>query len=158
MEYMITEPDVGALLVASSAGEDQAKHIINVRNRHDKLVAFLYTGNELGASGGLELLKTPRPRIPQPAEPRLCRASAPRLLRLAQPRAEAGFAALTEMSPEQRAALAGLRSSERSALTEHEAKWVLEKWGIPSTIERRASNSDEAVEAAREIGFPLSSR
>ena len=156
MEHMITEPGVGSLLVASSAGEDQAKRIIDVRNRHDKLVAFLYTGNELGASNGLELLKDAR--VPVFHSPQNL-ASAVRQLHdyydWRDRRAEAGFAVLPEMSPEQRAALAGLRSSERSALTEHEAKWVLEKWGIPSTIERRASNSDEAVEAAREIGFPV---
>ena len=156
MEHMISEPEVGALLVASSAGEDQAKRIIDVRNRHDKLVAFLYTGNELGASGGLELLKDAR--VPVFHSPQNL-ASAMRQLHdyydWRESRAEAGFAALPEMSPEQRAALTGLRSSGRSALTEREAKWVLNKWGIPTTAERRASSADEAVDAAREIGYPV---
>ena len=156
MERMIAEPEVGALLVASSAGEDQARHIINVRNRHDKLVAFLYTGNELGESTGLELLKDAR--VPVFHSPQNL-ASAMRQLRdyydWRSPRAEGGFAALPEMSPEQRVALAGLKSSNRPALTEREAKWVLEKWGIPSTVERRASSPDQAVDAAREIGYPV---
>ena len=156
MEHMITEPEVGALLVASSASEDQAKHIIDVRDKHDKLVAFLYTGNELGASTGLELLKDAR--VPVFHSPQNL-ASAVRQLHdyydWRDRRAGTGFAALPAMSPEQRAALAGLRSSDRSALTEHEAKWVLEKWGIPSTLERRASNVDEAVVAASEIGYPV---
>ena len=156
MEHMITEPEVGALLVASSASEDQAKHIIDVRDKHDKLVAFLYTGNELGASTGLELLKDAR--VPVFHSPQNL-ASAVRQLHdyydWRADRAGTGFAALPAMSPEQRAALAGLRSSDRSALTEHEAKWALEKWGIPATLERRASNADEAVEAAREIGYPV---
>ena len=103
MEYMITEPDVGALLVASSAGEDQAKRIINVRDRHDKLVAFLYTGNELGASGGLELLKDAR--VPVFHSPQNL-ASAMRQLHdyygWRENHAEAGSAAIPEMSPEQR--------------------------------------------------------
>ena len=156
MEHMITEPEVGALLVASSASEDQAKHIIDVRDKHDKLVAFLYTGNELGASTGLELLKDAR--VPVFHSPQNL-ASAVRQLHdyydWRDQRAGTGFAALPAMSPEQRAALAGLRSSDRSALTEHEAKWALEKWGIPSTLERRASNVDEAVVAAGEIGYPV---
>ena len=156
MEHMITEPEVGALLIASSASEDQAKHIIDVRDKHDKLVAFLYTGNELGASTGLELLKDAR--VPVFHSPQNL-ASAVRQLHdyydWRADRAGTGFAALPAMSPEQRAALAGLRSSDRSALTEHEAKWALEKWGIPATLERRASNADEAVEAAREIGYPV---
>ncbi|MCY4653538.1 MAG: acetate--CoA ligase family protein, partial [Dehalococcoidia bacterium] len=156
MEHMIAEPDVGSLLVASSASEDQARHIINVRDRHDKLVAFLYTGNELGASTGLELLKDAR--VPVFHSPQNL-ASAMRQLHdyydWRDSRVETGFAALTEMSPEQRATLAGLRSSDRTALTEHEAKWVLDKWGIPTTEERRASDADEAAEAAREIGYPV---
>ena len=58
MEYMINEPDVGTLVVASSASETQAQHIVDVRDGHDELVAFLYTGNELGESTGLETLRS----------------------------------------------------------------------------------------------------
>ena len=57
MEHMINEPEVGTLVVASSASDDQARHVIDIRDRHDKLVTFLYTGNELGASTGLDRLK-----------------------------------------------------------------------------------------------------
>ena len=156
MEYMISEPNVGALLVASSAGEEQAKHIIETRNRHDKLVAFLYTGNELGASNGLDLLKDSA--VPVFHSPQNL-ASAIRQLHdyydWRDGRSQSGFAALPDMSSEQRAALAGLKSSKRAALTEREAKWVLKQWGIPSTLERRASNADQAANAAREIGYPV---
>ena len=156
MEHMITEPEVGALLVASSAGEEQARHITDARDRHNKLVAFLYTGNELGASTGLERLKDAR--VPVFHSPQNL-ASALRQLHdyydWRDSRAESGFATLPAMSREQRVVAAGLRSSGRAALTEHEAKWALEKWGIPTTIERRASSSSEAVEAAREIGYPV---
>ena len=57
MEHMISEPDIGTLVVASSASDAQAQHVIDVRDRHDQLVTFLYTGNELGASTGLDRLK-----------------------------------------------------------------------------------------------------
>ncbi len=156
MEHMITEPEVGALLVASSAGEEQARHVIEARDRHDKLVAFLYTGNELGASTGLERLK--EARVPVFHSPQNL-ASAIRQLHdycdWRDSRAEVGFGTLPAMSPEQRAALMGLRSSDRSTLTEHEAKWVLDKWGVPATREVRVSSASEAVEAAREIGYPV---
>ena len=146
MDHMISEPNVGALLVASSAGEEQAKHIIETRNRHDKLVAFLYTGNELGASTGLDLLKDAS--IPVFHSPQNL-ASAIRQLHdyydWRDSRSQSGFASLPDMSSEQRVALAGLRSSKRAALTEREAKWVLERWGIPSSLERRASDADQAA-------------
>ena len=57
MEYMINEPEVGALVIASSASETQARHVVDLQIRHDKLVAFLYTGNELGEPTGLETLR-----------------------------------------------------------------------------------------------------
>ncbi len=156
MERMIAEPDVGALLVASSAGEEQAKHIVETRNRHDKLVAFLYTGNELGASNGLDLLKDAS--IPVFHSPQNL-ASAIRQLHdyygWRDSRSQAGFANLPDMSSEQRAALAGLRSSRRAALTEREAKWLLEQWGVPASLEHRASDAEQAASAAREIGYPV---
>ena len=60
MEHMISEPEVGTLVVASSASEAQAHHIVDLRDAHDELVAFLYTGNELEDSAGLTTLKSAR--------------------------------------------------------------------------------------------------
>lgn len=43
----------------------------------------------------------------------------------------------------------------RTILTEHESKQVLAAYGIPTTESRLASTEDEAVEAARGIGYPV---
>ncbi|MCD2172244.1 acetate--CoA ligase family protein [Rhizobium sp. C4] len=45
--------------------------------------------------------------------------------------------------------------TEADALSEHEAKAVLAKAGIPFLPERLAATRDAAVAAAREVGFPL---
>ncbi|MBZ0298027.1 MAG: acetate--CoA ligase family protein, partial [Anaerolineae bacterium] len=47
------------------------------------------------------------------------------------------------------------RQNGRTILTEHESKQVLAAYGIPTTESRLASTPDEAVEAAREIGYPV---
>ncbi len=47
------------------------------------------------------------------------------------------------------------RQHGRTILTEHESKQVLAAYNIPTTDSRLASTEDEAVEAARAIGYPV---
>ena len=50
--------------------------------------------------------------------------------------------------------IAGL-DPRKKVLGEREAKAVLAKYGVKSAPERQAKNADEAVKAAREIGYPV---
>ncbi len=156
MEYMINEPEVGALVVASSASEAQAQHIVDLRAGHDELVAFLYTGNELGESTGLETLRNAH--IPVFHSPENL-AYALRQLHdyhsWRKGRMRSGFARARPASPDVLATAEELLSSHRGALGEHEAKKLLDLWGIQTTLERRASTVEEASVAAREIGYPV---
>lgn len=43
----------------------------------------------------------------------------------------------------------------QAALSEHDSKLLLEKYGVPITPERLAGNADEAVGAADELGYPV---
>ncbi len=56
---------------------------------------------------------------------------------------------------EPRAIIAKAREEGRKALLEHEAKELIASYGIPVTRVRLAKSEEEAVEAAREIGFPV---
>ncbi len=49
----------------------------------------------------------------------------------------------------------GAREADREILTEFESKKVLKAYGIPVVDTKLASSEDEAVGAAREIGFPV---
>jgi len=51
--------------------------------------------------------------------------------------------------------LAYLRGIDRSVLTEHETKQLLEIYGIPTSREKRAVTEDDAVAAAGAIGYPV---
>ena len=66
-----------------------------------------------------------------------------------------GFARARPASPDVLATAEELLSSHRGALGEHEAKKLLDLWGIQTTLERRASTVEEASVAAREIGYPV---
>ena len=156
MEYMIDEPDVGTLVVASSASGSQAKHIVDVKNGHDELVAFLYTGNELGEPTGLETLK--KARVPVFHSP-LNLASGLKHLHSyhswRKSRLRSGFGSARLISTAQSSTADELLSSSKHTLSEHEAKNLLDAWGIRTTTEKRATTVEEALVAADEIGYPV---
>ena len=156
MEHMIDEPEVGTLVVASSASDEQARHVIDVRDRRDELVTFLYTGNELGASTGLDSLKDAG--VPVFHSPENL-ASALRKFQdyhaWLESRVRSGFGSARHMSEAQSAFADKLVERSESNLSEYEAKRLIEHWDVPIVTERLAASEDQAVEAAREIGFPV---
>ena len=155
MEHLINEPEVGNLVVASSGSDAQAQQVIALRDQSDKGVAFLWTGTR-GATAGLAKLK--EARIPIFYVPDKLALGLRHLLdyhawrdrRLAE-----GFASAPPLSPEQQKLVAELRSSGRSALSEHDSKRLIAAWGIPITREGRAATPDEAASVAAAIGFPV---
>ena len=56
MDFLISEPTVGNLVVASAGADAQAEQVIAQRDASDKGVAFLWTGTR-GATAGLPKLK-----------------------------------------------------------------------------------------------------
>lgn len=156
MEHMIDEPEVGTLVVASSASDEQAQHVIDVRDRRDKLVTFLYTGNELGASTGLDRLKDAG--VPVFHSPENL-ASALRKFHdyhsWREARSGSDFGSARAMTDAQTESASDLKGHSGATLSEYEAKRLIEEWGVPVVTERLASSEDEAVDAAREIGFPV---
>ena len=156
MEHMITEPGVGTLVVASSGSDEQAQHVVDIRNRHDKLVTFLYTGNELGASTGLDHLKdegVPVFNSPENLASALSQFNNYHAWRSRGGRV--GSPDVDPMSDAQRACADALTASQGLAVSEHRAKQLIHKWGVPITRERVAYTESEAVEASKEIGFPV---
>jgi acetyltransferase len=57
--------------------------------------------------------------------------------------------------PRARSVIAAVLAEERSLLTEHEAKDVLDAYGIPIVITRVAADAGEAVRLADAMGYPV---
>jgi acyl-CoA synthetase (NDP forming) len=155
MDYMIKEPEVGNLVIASAGADPQAEQVIAQRDQSDKGVAFLWTGTR-GATAGLSKLKAAN--IPVFYVPDKLALGLSSLLKYHQWRDRRfvdGFGNAPIISREQDAKLSELRNSGRSALSEYESKQLIAAWGIQVTQETLASSTEAAVAAAGGIGFPV---
>ena len=154
MDYMIEEPEVGTLVVASAGAGNQPEHVIALRDRTDKNVAFFFTASRNDKA--LEKLK--KANIPIFYSPeKLARG-----LRFLvdyhawlEARTARGSSSAPAITAEQRDAWAKARATARATLSETESKQLVSAWGVPVTREIAAQSAGGAVEAARAIGFPV---
>ena len=157
MERMIAEPNVGALVLASSGSDEQARRVIAVRDSAKKPVIFLHTGAEMGASTGLDALKdagVPVFNSPENLASALRDFHAYHDWR-ARRAAAGGFAKPAPMTDAQRAAADSLRAADGAALSEYDAKRLTAAWGIQSPNGGLARSADEAARLAKRAGFPV---
>ncbi len=155
MDYLISEPTVGNLVVASAGADPQAEQVIAQRDASDKGVAFLWTGTR-GSTSGLPKLKAAG--IPVFYVPDKLAMGLRSLLDyhawLDRRRAD-GFGDAPAISAGQTQQLQRLQGLGRKSLTEFEGKQLIAEWGIPVTREEVAATAEEAVDAAQRIGFPV---
>jgi len=155
MQYMVDDPRMGTLVVASSGADAQAQQVISQRDRTDKGVVFLWTGSR-DAKAGLGELRNAR--IPVFYTPdKLARGLASRLAYHAwrERRLAGGFASAPSRTATQDAAIAQAVELGRATLSESESKRLLAAWGLASAREVLATTAEGAVEAAERLGFPV---
>ena len=154
MRYMIDEPEVGTLVVASAGAGTQVQHVLDLRNSTEKNIAFFFTASRLDKA--LEQLKAAHLPIFYLPE-KLARG----LRSLADyhawrdERLTTGFADPTPLTEHQEAALARIRSHTRPELSERESKQIIAEWGVPVAREIVATSASGAVEAAQVLGYPV---
>ena len=155
MQYLIDEPEVGNLVVASAGADAQAEQVIAQRDKSEKGVAFLWTGTR-SADSGLPKLKEARiPIFYVPDKLALGLKTLVDYHAFQERRGANGFGSAPEVSAAQRGKLAELRGLGRAALSEYESKQLIGAWGIPVTEEAVAGSAEEAAETAQRIGFPV---
>src|SRR2546422_6169410 len=155
MEYLLDEPQVGTLVIASAGADTQAEQVISLRQRTHKGIAFLWTGSRSETAG---LAKLKLANIPVFYTPdTLARGLRRRLDYHAwrDRRLSDGFAEAPALSAEQHRAIGRLRTAARTTLSESESKQLIAAWGIPVTREVLASSAEAAVEAAERLGYPV---
>ena len=155
MEYLLDEPEVGTLVIASAGADTQAEQVISLRQRTGKGMAFLWTGSRSDTAG---LAKLKRANIPVFYTPDTLAWGLRRLLDYyawRDRRLSDGFAEAPALSAEQHQAIARLRAAGRTTLSEYESKQLIAAWGVEVTREVRASSAEDAVKAAERLGYPV---
>ena len=155
MDAIITDPEVGTLVVASAGADAQAEQVIQMRDQSDKGVAFLWTGSR-SATAGLDMLKAAHiPVFYLPAS--LASALKQRLdyhtwreRQLAD-----GFADAPDLTACQQKVVGELRGLGRPTLSESESKKLIAAWEVPVSREELVTSADDAVAAAEQIGYPV---
>ena len=153
MSFMAEDEGIGTLVVASAGADPQATQVIAQRDASGMPVAFLWTGTR-GAQSGLPLLR--QAGIPVFYVPDKLAAGVRYLndyhdwreRRLAR-----GFADAGEMTSEQAGAAGSL--SGGGALSEYDSKALIRAFGVTTTQEEVARDTDAAVAAAERIGYPV---
>ena len=155
MDNLISEPEVGTLVVASAGADSQAEQVIALREANAKVVAFLWTGTR-GATAGLPKLKAAN--IPVFYVPDKLAKGLRSLLDYhawRDRRQAEGFAIAPSMTANQQKLAERLLRSNRPALSEHAGKELIAGWGVPVTRELPAATAEAAVNAARGLGYPV---
>src|SRR5437764_598852 len=158
MDYMLNEPQMGTLVIASAGSDSQAEQVISLRDRSDKGVVFLWTGSR-GATAGLAKLKSAH--IPLFYAPDMLARGLKNMLDYhawRQRRLEDGFGSAPALTATQEQTVARLRNLGRVTLSESESKQLIAAWGAPGTREVPGASAEAAGGGAARLPRAASSR
>ena len=155
MGYMISEPTVGTLVIASAGAGSQVDQVIAQRDNSDKPVVFFWTASR-GDKTTLPKLK--ESNIPIFYTPDKLARGLKWLIEYhawRDQRAAGGAAPVPALTAAQQAALQQLSASGHTALSESESKRVIAAWGVTAPRESLVQSAATAADAAQKIGYPV---
>ncbi len=155
MDYMIGEPTVGTLVIASAGAGNQVEQVIAQRDASDKGVVFFWTASR-GDKTTLPKLKASNIPIFYSPE-KLARGLKFMLDYHAwrDSRTTGGAAKIAAPDAAQKKVLQQLGTLGRTTLSESESKQAIAAWGVSAPREILATSAAAAVEAAKKIGYPV---
>ena len=162
MDNMIAGDNMGCLVVASAGGEEQINQVIEARSRYlsaperqRKQLVYLWTGSRVEES---TLQKLQEAKIPLFYTPDKLGYALKHLVdyhKRADYMAQNASDSTFELSAIQKESIKHVKSLSKSQLSEDESKKLIENWGVITPQRFLTQSSDEAVEAANELGFPV---
>ena len=155
MDYMIGEPTVGTLVIASAGAGNQVEQVIAQRDASDKGVVFFWTASR-GDKTTLPKLKASNIPIFYSPE-KLARGLKFMLDYHAwrDSRTTGGAAKIAAPDAAQKKVLQQLGTLSRTTLSESESKQAIAAWGVSAPREILATSAAGAAEAAKKIGYPV---
>lgn len=153
MDYMIEEPEVGTLVVASAGAGNQLDQVIALRDRTDKNLAFFWTASRNDKNNLPKLKESKIPTFYSPEKlaqglRHLIDYHAWRDRRAATPPAK-----VPPLTAQQSETLGRLRG--RKTLSEKESKQLIADWNIPVPRELPSKTAEMAVHSAELLGYPV---
>ncbi|CAI8296569.1 MAG: Uncharacterised protein [Chloroflexota bacterium] len=162
MDNMIAGDNMGCLVVASAGGEEQISQVIEARSRYlsapegqQKQLVYLWTGSRVEES---TLQKLQEAKIPLFYTPDKLGYALKHLVdyhKRADYMAQNASDSTFELSAIQKESIKHVKSLSKSQLSEDESKKLIENWGVITPQRFLTQSSDEAVEAANKLGFPV---
>ena len=162
MDNMIAGDNMGCLVVASAGGEEQINQVIEARSRYlsapegqQKQLVYLWTGSRVEES---TLQKLQEAKIPLFYTPDKLGYALKHLVdyhKRADYMAQNASDSTFELSAIQKESIKHVKSLSKSQLSEDESKKLIENWGVITPQRFLTQSSDEAVEAANKLGFPV---
>jgi acetate---CoA ligase (ADP-forming) len=155
MDYMISEPTVGTLVIASAGAGNQVDHVIAQRDASDKAVVFFWTASR-GDQSTLPKLKASN--IPIFYTPDKLARGLKWLLDYhawRDQRVAGGSAGAPAPDAAQKKVLQHLSTVGRTTLSESESKQTIAAWGVAAPREILATSASAAADAAKKIGYPV---
>ncbi len=155
MDYMINEPTVGTLVIASAGAGNQVDQVIAQRDASDKAVAFFWTASR-GDKTTLPKLKAAN--IPIFYTPDKLARGLKWLLDYhawRDHRVSGGIAKVPAPDAAQKKVLQHLDTIGRTTLSESESKQAIAAWGVAAPREILATSAAAAADAAKKIGYPV---
>ena len=162
MDNMIAGDNMGCLVVASAGGEEQINQVIEARSRYlsapegqQKQLVYLWTGSRVEES---TLQKLQEAKIPLFYTPDKLGYALKHLVdyhKRADYMAQNAPDSTFELSAIQKESIKHVKSLSKSQLSEDESKKLIENWGVITPQRFLTQSSDEAVEAANKLGFPV---
>jgi len=162
MDNMIAGDNMGCLVVASAGGEEQISQVIEARSRYlsapegqQKQLVYLWTGSRVEES---TLQKLQEAKIPLFYTPDKLGYALKHLVdyhKRADYMAQNASDSTFELSAIQKESITHVKSLSKSQLSEDESKKLIENWGVITPQRFLTQSSDEAVEAANKLGFPV---
>ena len=155
MDFMINEPTVGTLVIASAGAGNQVDHVIAQRDKSDKGVVFFWTASR-GDKTSLPKLKASN--IPIFYSPEKLARGLKYLVDYHAWRdqcAAGGIALVPAQNGAQKESLQKLEKIGRTTLSESESKQAIAAWSITAPRETLTQSAAAAADAAKTIGYPV---